>query len=380
MKEIEKRTDDQTSIEVNASIDTRLVEKALHEGADSFRPIVERYKGAVFAVALSRVRDFHLAEDVAQQVFLEAYQKLDSIKDPARLGGWLRTIAARRSVNAIRSNRKEVEIQPDGSDGLLIGDANEDLEREDLKRRVAGAIGCLRKGQRETTVLFYIEGYSIGEIASILDIPPGTVKRRLHDARAKLKSEMLGLVKDTLTSEKPSDDFDDQVYTMIRQYAMEPTDRWWEVQDRIVALDLDGVEGLQKAFTSPHGNTRVLVPKLIVGFHRKAAQDDRREVLVDLLKSCLKDPNKNVRWAAVPALFFLDVPEERKHSEFVPLVLDLLEDRSRWIRRKAAYTLQHYAEHVPLERAALALADVGPDEWSRRTMSRLVREVIKRKA
>ena len=363
-----------------ASTDEGLVEQAMSGHADAFRPIVERYQSAVFAVALSKVWDFRLAEDVAQQVFLEAYQKLDSLKDSARLGGWLRTIAVRKSVNVIRASRDEVQVQQDGSDGLLIGDANEDLEREDLKRRVGRAIGSLRETQRETTILFYIDGYSIGEIASMLDVPTGTVKRRLHDARAKLKSEMLGLVKDTLTSEKPSDDFGDQVYKMIRQYATERSGQWYEVHDRIVGLELDGVEGLKQAFTSSHGMTRWLVPKLIVGFHRKAATEDQREVFVELLKSCLTDPNKKVRWSAVPALFHLDVSVERKHREFVPHLVEMLEDRSGTIRRKAAYTLHPYAKSVPLERAALVLANVGPDEWSRRILSRLVRKIIAHKA
>ena len=121
-------------------------------------------------------------------------------------------------MNAIRGGgRNEVPIEHDGSDGLLVGDACVDLERQDLRRRVGKTIASLCETQREATTLFYIDGYSIGEIASILSVPSGTVKRRLHDARAKLKTEMVDLVKDTLTSERPSDDFGDQVYEMIRQ-------------------------------------------------------------------------------------------------------------------------------------------------------------------
>ena len=117
------------------SADAKLVTQALSDGPDGFRHIVERYQSAVFAVALSRVRDFHRAEDVAQLVFLEAYQRLSSLKDPDKLGGWLRTIAIRQSVNQIRRKRDEVEIQSDGLDGLLVGDAVADLERRELERR-----------------------------------------------------------------------------------------------------------------------------------------------------------------------------------------------------------------------------------------------------
>ena len=191
-----------------------------------------------------------------------------------RIGAW-RTVTVpitiRRSVNAIRSSRNEVAIQQDGSDGLLVGDANEDLDREDLKRRVGKAIGSLRPTQRETTTLFYIDGYSIGEIATILNVPPGTVKRRLHDARAKLKTEMVDLVKDTLTSERPSDDFGDQVHKMIRQYATERDGQWIHTHNRIVDLGLGGVEGLQKAMASPHGMTRWVVPDSIRSIRRASS-------------------------------------------------------------------------------------------------------------
>jgi RNA polymerase sigma-70 factor (ECF subfamily) len=371
-------TEDAATADQTASVDTIVVERALSEGPDAFRAIVERFQSAVFAVALSRDRDFHLAEDIAQQVFIEAYQKLASLKEPEKLGGWLRTIAIRKSVNVIRSSRNEVAIQQDGSDGLLIGDADEDLEREDLKRRVSKAIGRLRETQRETTILFYIEGYSTSEIASMLDVPTGTVKRRLHDARAKLKLEMLGLVKDTLTSEKPDDNFGEQVFTIIRQYATERGRKWTEGRDHILAMGLDGIEGLQKAIESPHGLTRRKIPHLIVGLYRRAAQDHRREVLVELLKKCLTDPNKKVREFAVTSLFLLDVEEDRKHDEFVPLVVDRFADRLGIVRYVTAQRLCRYFKNVPLDKASAAL--VKADEKTRRVMTPLVGRIIENQA
>jgi RNA polymerase sigma-70 factor (ECF subfamily) len=178
------------------------VEQALRGGPDAFRQIVDRFQNAVFAVALSRVRDFHLAEDVAQLVFTEAYQKLASLKEPEKLGGWLRAITVRRSLNAIRSKRDEVAIQEDGSDNLLIGDANEDLEREDLKRRVGKAIGSLGEALRETTILFYMDGYSIGEIAPMMGGAHWNGKT--SSARCPCKSEI-------------GDDGFDQGHTEIRE-------------------------------------------------------------------------------------------------------------------------------------------------------------------
>ena len=67
--------------------DAELVAQAIQGGPDEFSPIVEKYQDAVFAVALSRMRRFHDAQDVAQTVFVEAFTQLGRLRDPARLGG-----------------------------------------------------------------------------------------------------------------------------------------------------------------------------------------------------------------------------------------------------------------------------------------------------
>ena len=79
--------------------DETLVARALAGGPESFAPIIDRYKDAVFGVALAKVRNFHDAEDIAQTVFVEAFQKLRNLREAGRLGPWLRTIAINRSIN-----------------------------------------------------------------------------------------------------------------------------------------------------------------------------------------------------------------------------------------------------------------------------------------
>jgi len=71
-------------------------------GSEAFAPIVERYADAVFGIALARLGDFHDAQDVAQQAFVEAFERLDGLRDPARLGGWLRSIATHRAIDRVR--------------------------------------------------------------------------------------------------------------------------------------------------------------------------------------------------------------------------------------------------------------------------------------
>ena len=71
--------------------DEELCEAALAGEVAAFGLIVERYQDAVFGIALARVRNFHEAEDIAQQVFVQAFERLEDLKEPSRLGAWLRS-------------------------------------------------------------------------------------------------------------------------------------------------------------------------------------------------------------------------------------------------------------------------------------------------
>ena len=157
-------TRQQTQAEAVEAVE--LVCGALNGGPAAFGPIVQRYQSAVFGVAVVRLGNFHEAEDVAQQVFVEAFERLDGLRDPARLGGWLRTIAIHRSLDAVR-RRKDVVPLDEAETVRAGGTPEEDLEREELRNRVMDAVGRLSTKQRETTTLFYIDGYSIDDIASM---------------------------------------------------------------------------------------------------------------------------------------------------------------------------------------------------------------------
>jgi len=105
---------------------------------------------------------------------------------------------------------------------------------------------------------------------------------------------------------------------------------------------------------------------------------DSRDQLVALLKEGLSDSNKRVRTWAAEALVNLDVDDERMRADLVPAVLPLLHDPTRLVRRRVAYELQQWADHVPLEVAARALAD-ETNAGVRGQMAELVRLIIEAK-
>ena len=200
--------------EANTQSDQELVVIALTD-PKSFGPIIERYKDAVFSVSLARVRNFHDAEDVAQQVFVEAYQKLTDLKDPPRLGAWLRTIAITRSLNHLERGRRATDLDaiPDPVDDRPRPD--ERFEESEQRRRLFDAVGPLSKAQQETVALYYLGEYKIHEVAEMQGVPEGTIKHRLHEARKHLKQDIMTMVKDNLKSESLDESFADRVLDLL---------------------------------------------------------------------------------------------------------------------------------------------------------------------
>ena len=338
-------------------LDEELVTAVL-EGEDSaFEEIVGRYRDAVFAVGLSRLGNFHDAEDVAQEVFVEAYCRTGSLRSRARLGAWLRAITIHRAIDALRRRQCTRDIEDmDAVEGAVAGWRSRE-RTSDLQHEVMVLVARLSKPQRETTMLFYIDGYSVDEVAAIQEVPAGTVKRRLHDARKRLKEEMVGMVESVLKSGAPKDDFADRVFEVLCQHRPGHANpyahqRWHETVVQLRKIGGKGVAGFIQALESPHSPTRVFAAHMLQ--RHTAAQGD--EALWETLKKALADANRKVRRLAVEALMFGGLPDERKRREIAPLVIPLLTDPSKRVRRDAAHTLADYASEVPVEAAVKALA------------------------
>ena len=337
--------------------DAALVAEVQKCGPEAFAPIIERYKEAVFAVALARLRRFHDAEDVAQATFVEAFERLKNLKDPARLGAWLRSIALHRSIDLLRRESRHVELgeldEPRDRGPGPLGE----LEATELREQVLQAVGCLPRTQRETVTLYYIGGYSQEEVAAMLEVPLGTVKRRLHEARKRLKEDMLGMVEEVLKEEAPKEAFAERVFNLLNRYPQGKISwaGWQAVEEELRKIAVPGVEGFIKALEMPHWQTRRMATEMM-----EYALPDHIETVIELMKKSLSDPNRRVRRMAALSLMEVDVSFERKRDEFLPLVAPLLLDRSMRTRRRIALLLQggwgedDMSAHVPLEIVAEA--------------------------
>jgi RNA polymerase sigma-70 factor, ECF subfamily len=123
------------------------------------------------------VRDESAAEDIAQEGFLAALRALDRFDRARPFGPWLRTIVARRAIDAARARALRREV---GDEPLSVLAAGDDIEAPVLADDVLAAVAALPDEQRIPVALRHLLGFTPGEIATLLDVPRGTVNSRLR--------------------------------------------------------------------------------------------------------------------------------------------------------------------------------------------------------
>ncbi len=173
----------------------------------AFDKIVRRFQDMAFATAYARLGDSHLAEDAAQDAFIEAFKGLKHLQAPEAFPSWFRRIVTRRCNRIIRDNRA-VLVPLDHAAAMPSEDVDPVVaaERGDRRRCVASLIQALPEHERATVVLFYLQQYDLAEIAEFLAIKQTTVKQRLFSARKRLKTGMETMLHEEFAESRPSKD------------------------------------------------------------------------------------------------------------------------------------------------------------------------------
>lgn len=171
----------------------------------AFGEVVQRFQDLAFGCAFAVLGDFHLAEDAAQEAFLSAWRNLDQLRVPEAFPGWFKRIVLTQCNRLTRGKRLDL-VSLDAILEQPSQDCDPYLAYEQLERqiRVHAAMRALPEHERMVTALFYIGDYSQNEIANFLEIPVTTIKKRLFEARKKMKQEMETMVRDTLQEKRPS--------------------------------------------------------------------------------------------------------------------------------------------------------------------------------
>jgi RNA polymerase sigma-70 factor (ECF subfamily) len=158
----------------------------------AFGELVERFQQAVFHTALRKTGDVVEAQELVQDVFVQALRKIGQLRTPEAFGGWLRSIASRRAINRAVRRRAVQPIENEVLDAACVESQNplNDALQKERARHVRAGLRRLKALDRHTLVAFYVEGQSLAEMSSKFASPIGTIKRRLHTARKRLAAEL----------------------------------------------------------------------------------------------------------------------------------------------------------------------------------------------
>jgi len=208
-------------------IEATAAESSTSEKQESFREIVTRFQDLAYGCAYALLKDFWMAEDVAQEAFITAWQKLGQLRQPEAFPGWFKRIVLNECHRLTRGKRLQfVALEPGLSTASKKADPGQSdpqarAEQHELSDRVRAAIGALPEHERLVTTLFYLGEYSQKEISAFLELPVSTVVKRLYSARQRLKQEMIEMFKDDLREHRPSRNqkFAEQVSARVRPYA-----------------------------------------------------------------------------------------------------------------------------------------------------------------
>ncbi len=181
---------------LNATTETRtvaeLVRAAQAGDRDAFGLLFERYRPGIVALAMRRVRNADEAEELAQDVFIQAMQKIEQLRVPEAFGGWLRRIVHRMAINRMTRTRTAVPCDPETLEATCLAEGTPDQVAQDREQAdaVRDSIDRLGELDQETLKAFYLRGRTLIEMSAEFDAPIGTIKRRLHVARKRLAKEM----------------------------------------------------------------------------------------------------------------------------------------------------------------------------------------------
>lgn len=155
-----------------------------------------------FRVAFSVLRQREDAEDVAQEAFAKAYQSFRQLRERDRFRAWLVRMTFRMAIDRQRSNRRRLareHVEASLQTRLEPTTAGDAMITQERAEQLWQAIDALPEKLRLVIVLAGIQGHDIREVATLLDVPDGTVKSRLFLARKRLKERLSWMARDTAT-------------------------------------------------------------------------------------------------------------------------------------------------------------------------------------
>ena len=158
----------------------------------AYGELVERFQSTVYAVALARLRNPTEAQELTQEVFLHAMKKLPQLRDVQCFPGWLRQITVRMAINRMTRSGPLHKVEPEVLENTEAAGISplDEMVRAELREELWRGLERLKAIDRATLVAFYIRGHSLKQMSREFETPVGTIKRRLHVARNRLRKQL----------------------------------------------------------------------------------------------------------------------------------------------------------------------------------------------
>ena len=219
--------------------DVQLIRKILSGDDEAFNALVQKYQKSVHTLVWRKIGDFHYAEEITQDTFLQAYEKLSTLKNPSQFAGWLYVITNRLCIAWIREQRPAMQPLDDTSVKIIDNLTYEryildQREAEAIERRyeiVEELLAKLPESELTVMTLYYLGEMTTREIGDFLSVPVNTIVSRLHRARKRLqeKGEFLQM---------PSNNQQQNLATQIKNHHRSGEfDKGLEISNRVLKSD-----------------------------------------------------------------------------------------------------------------------------------------------
>ena len=203
--------------------DVQLIHRILSGDDAAFTALVRKYQKSVHALAWRKIGDFHYAEEVMQDIFLQVYNKLSTLKDPRQFAGWLYVMTSRHCSNWRRDNKSRLQLLETMAMDAVDQSAytryiSEQREAESVEKRqklVKKLIDKLPESERTVITLYYLGEMTTREISRFLGGSVHTITSRLQRARRRLQQDETLLIQEMLGSFRLSTDLAESITQKI---------------------------------------------------------------------------------------------------------------------------------------------------------------------
>jgi RNA polymerase sigma-70 factor (ECF subfamily) len=177
--------------------DALVVEKVVAGDVASYELLIRKYQSKLFSTVLHMVKNRELAEDIVQESFLRAFRKLDTLLNRDQFYPWIKRIALNMALNHFEKEKRVIDVENEEEDSsffenIASGESPEEITlKEELRKYVRLFVDSLPDRLRVVILLREVEDMSYEEIAEMLNIPLGTVRSRLFNARNIIKERLV---------------------------------------------------------------------------------------------------------------------------------------------------------------------------------------------